>query len=97
MADFLVSVDSTGVFALPPDDRADIVERELAAGRALIEAGTIKGIWRVPGEKGNVGIWSAADSDELHRVIQALPVFPHATFQVRALATHPLGTPETKS
>ncbi|MCE0763227.1 muconolactone Delta-isomerase family protein [Pseudonocardia kujensis] len=92
MADFLVSIDTTDVFALPPATRSDVVDRERAAGRALIEAGTLKGLWRVPGEKGNVGIWSAADADELHDVLQALPIFPHARFHVRPLATHPLAS-----
>ncbi|GAA1698147.1 muconolactone Delta-isomerase [Streptomyces yatensis] len=90
MADFLVTIDTTGVMALPVDTRVDVIERERAAGLALIEAGTLKGIWRLPGEKGNVGIWSARDADELHDVLQSLPIFPYARFEVRALATHPL-------
>jgi muconolactone D-isomerase len=39
-----------------------------------------------------VGIWSATDADELHAVLTSLPIFPYASFDVTALATHPLVT-----
>ncbi|MTD16180.1 muconolactone delta-isomerase [Nakamurella sp. YIM 132087] len=92
MAEFLVFIDNTDLWALPRDEFVAVVEREQAAGLALLEKGTLQKLWRLPGEKGNVGIWSATDADELHEALQSLPIFPYARIQVRALATHPLHT-----
>ncbi|RJQ84009.1 muconolactone delta-isomerase [Amycolatopsis panacis] len=85
-------MDTAGVFALPAEARAEVVAREQRAGLALMKAGTLKSIWRVPGKHRNVGIWSARDADELHTVLSSLPIFPYASFDVTALATHPLIT-----
>jgi len=92
MPDFLVTIDTAGVFALPAETRADVVEREQQAGRELMKAGTLRNIWRVPGRHRNLGIWSATDADELHAVLSSLPIFPYASFDVLALATHPLNS-----
>ncbi|RYF60263.1 MAG: muconolactone delta-isomerase [Comamonadaceae bacterium] len=92
MADFLVTIDFSRVIDLPPELRASLVEKERSKGLALIEAGTIKSIWDLVGEKSNVGIWSTAGADELQSVLQSLPIFPYAHFEVRALVTHPLVT-----
>ena len=88
MAEFLVEIE----FELPPstpdDERAALVEAEAARGRELRDAGSIVRIWRVPGRRANVGIWSAADASELHELIGSLPLFPWMDVQVRALADH---------
>jgi muconolactone D-isomerase len=56
--DFLVEID----VRFPPDVTADevaaIAARELACGRELVANGTIRSIWRIPGRRASVGIWS---------------------------------------
>jgi muconolactone D-isomerase len=88
--EFLVEID----VRIPPDfddaTRADLAARETARGAELRASGTIVRIWRIPGRRANVGIWSAANATDLHAAIESLPMFPHLTVTVRPLATHPL-------
>jgi muconolactone D-isomerase len=58
--------------------------RELRAGSLLRKA------WSLPGQKANVGIWSARDADQLAEALQSLPIWPLITLEVTPLATHPL-------
>ena len=44
----------------------------------------------LPGRKGNVGIWSARDADQLTEALESLPIWPLITVEVTPLATHPL-------
>ncbi|MZD06080.1 muconolactone delta-isomerase [Streptomyces sp. SID5785] len=88
--DFMIHLDGSRVYDLPTQERDDVVKREHAHAHELIAAGVLKHIWRVPGQRGNVGIWSAADADELEKVLASLPIRPYADLQVTPLATHPL-------
>lgn len=92
MAEFLVTIDWSPLYALPNEIRDEVVQNERDTGLALIEAGTIKNIWELPGEKRNVGIWSANDARDLLNTLEALPIFPYVRMEVQALATHPLIT-----
>jgi muconolactone D-isomerase len=90
MSEFLVSIE----FDLPDDlgeeGRATLVAAEAKRGRELADAGTIVRIWRIPGRRANVGIWSARDADAVHAAIASLPMFPYLDVEVTALATHPI-------
>jgi len=90
---FLVEIESL----LPPDmcepDRAALIAAERAAGRRARAEGRLRHIWRVPGTLANVAVWDAADADELHELLTALPAWRWMTVSVRPLATHPLDTP----
>jgi muconolactone D-isomerase len=44
----------------------------------------------LPGQKANVGIWSARDADQLTEAFQSLPIWQLITLEVTPLATHPL-------
>ena len=89
---FLVEAETHLPIEMPPEERADLDERESAAGRRLVTSGTIVHIWRVPGRPANVGIWSGDDADDLHRSLTSLPAWPWMYITVRPLATHPLST-----
>ncbi|MFJ9217021.1 muconolactone Delta-isomerase family protein [Streptomyces sp. NPDC102383] len=88
--DFMIHLDGSRVYDLPTEERDEVVKREHAHAHELIAAGVLKHIWRMPGQRGNVGIWSAADADELEKVLSSLPIRPYADIQVTPLATHPL-------
>jgi muconolactone D-isomerase len=87
--EFLVNIE----VMYPPDGDAEEFERltnaERARARELVEQGSLKRIWRVPGRRANWGIWEAADSTELHKLISSLPFFPWLEVEVRPLAQHP--------
>jgi muconolactone D-isomerase len=91
---FLVEVCSVMSPETDPDIVADVTRRERIRGRELVEAGTIRSIWRVAGRRDNVGIWEAEDSAALHEAIASLPAFPWLDVRVTALAPHPLGRGE---
>ncbi|MCO5970743.1 muconolactone Delta-isomerase [Actinoallomurus soli] len=88
--DFLVRVDGSRVYELPADESAALIERERVRGRELMAAGVIRQFWRIPGRRGNIGIWSAADADELEAALTSLPVWPYADIEVTPLARHPM-------
>ncbi|GAA4487046.1 muconolactone Delta-isomerase family protein [Actinoallomurus oryzae] len=88
--EFLVRVDGARVYELPADESAALIERERVRGRELMAAGTIRHFWRIPGRRGNIGIWSAADADELEAALTSLPVWPYADIEVTPLARHPM-------
>jgi muconolactone D-isomerase len=88
--EFLVRMDTTAVFQLPDQERKEVLEREWTRGRQLHADGILRKVWRLPGQKANIGIWSARDADQLTEVLQSLPIWPLITLEVTPLATHPL-------
>lgn len=91
MSEFLVRIEIHLPADLDEKDREALVAAERKRGRELVEAGSISRIWRLPGRRANVGVWSAPDADALHARITTLPMFPYMDIKVTALATHPLG------
>jgi muconolactone D-isomerase len=87
---FLVQIDVRLPGNLTDAERAELLEAELERGRALVDAGVIWAIWRIPGALRNVGVWEAADATELHEHLTSLPVFRWVTAEVTPLADHPL-------
>ena len=63
--DFLVRVDIARAYELPDDERAALIERERSRGREPLSQGVIRQLWRLPGTRTNIGIWSATDADAL--------------------------------
>ncbi|GHF64980.1 muconolactone D-isomerase [Amycolatopsis bartoniae] len=86
--DFLVRIDVSRAYDLPSEERADLIAREQARGRELHAEGVLRNIWRVPGTRANVGIWSTLDADALEDALTSLPIRPYAEIDVTALATH---------
>jgi muconolactone D-isomerase len=90
--EFLVHIE----ISLPADLDARIVDRlrsdEAKRAGELRDADVLRSIWRIPGRTANVGIWAAADANELHDHLCSLPMFPWMDVQVTALARHPLDT-----
>jgi len=85
--DFLVRVDVARAYELPEDERAALLERERSRGRELLSQGVIRQLWRLPGTRTNIGIWSTADADALEEALASLPIRPYAEIHVTALAT----------
>jgi muconolactone D-isomerase len=88
--DFLVRMDTSAVYQLPDRERKELTERESTRGQELHASGILRKVWRLPGQKANVGIWSARDADQLAEALQSLPIWPLITLEVTPLATHPL-------
>jgi muconolactone D-isomerase len=77
----------------PPDaeqeEFARLTEAERRRALELAEAGTIRRLWRTPGQRANWGLWEARDATALHAAICSLPLFPWLDVEVHPLALHP--------
>lgn len=87
---FLVEAETELPTTMTGAERADLDEREAQAGTRLVETGELVHIWRVPGRRANVAIWSCDNADDLHQSLTSLPAWPWMDITVQALATHPL-------
>jgi muconolactone D-isomerase len=93
--EFLVDITVRLPHDLPARDREALIAAERRVGRELVDGGTIRHIWRIPGALRNVSVWSAEDATALHEALGRLPSYAYAEIAVTALARHPLqGGPE---
>jgi muconolactone D-isomerase len=71
-------------------DRRSRAEAERV--NALAEEGVVLRVWRPLPDDGRwraIGLYRAADDVELQAILEALPLYPWMTIEVRALAPHP--------
>lgn len=88
MAEYLVRITLKRPEMIDDDSWASLLAAEREVGLDYRERGVMNRIWRVPGTTANVGVWSAADASELHRLLAGLPAFRYMTVEVEALALH---------
>jgi len=74
---------------LPVEQANEIKAREKAYSQDLQRDGRWKSIWRVVGEYANYSIFDVSSNDELHQLLQGLPLFPFMKISVTPLAQHP--------
>lgn len=90
MREFLVEITTT----IPEGTTQDEVDRRRAAeavrAAELAANGNLARLWRPVGELRSIGIWLAADEDELHeKVLGTLPLRPWMTLTITPLQSHP--------
>ena len=86
---FLVRMDVNIPRDLPTEQANEIKAREKAYSQDLQRDGRWKSIWRVVGEYANYSIFDVASNDELHQLLQGLPLFAFMKISVTPLAQHP--------
>ena len=86
---FLVRMDVNIPRDLPLEQANEIKAREKAYSQDLQRDGRWKSIWRVVGEYANYSVFDVASNDELHQLLQGLPLFPFMQILVTPLARHP--------
>ena len=86
---YLVRMDVNIPRELPTEERQDIVAREKEYSQQLQREGKWPQIWRVVGKYSNYSVFDVEDHDELHQILQGLPLFPFMTIHVTPLAVHP--------
>ena len=86
---FLVRMDVNIPRDLPVEEANEIKAREKAYSQDLQRDGRWKSIWRVVGEYANYSSFDVASNDELHQLLQGLPLFPFMKISVTPLAQHP--------
>jgi len=86
---YLIKMDVYPPKDMPEEEFNKIKAVEKAYSQDLQKKGKWPHIWRVVGAYSNYSIFEAESNDELHAMLQGLPLFPYSTFQVTPLATHP--------
>jgi muconolactone D-isomerase len=88
--EFLVTLRQDWPALRDRTDLAELVAAERRVGRELVAEGVLLRIWRLPGQRANVGVWRARDADDLHTQLERLPLRRWMDAEVIALATHEL-------
>lgn len=73
---------------LEPTFVEELKGREKALAQELQRQGKWVHLWRVVGRYANVSIFDVADNEELHEILQSLPLYPFMDIQVRPLCRH---------
>ena len=90
MREFLVEITTT----IPEGTEQAEVDRRRAAeavrAAELAATGHLFRLWRPVGELRSIGVWRAADEEELHeKVLGTLPLRPWMSLHVTPLESHP--------
>ncbi|MGB0571453.1 MAG: muconolactone Delta-isomerase [Alphaproteobacteria bacterium] len=64
-------------------------EAEADRAIALIQAGRMRKVWRIVGERANFSIWEADSLEDFHADISSLPLHPWMTVEVTPMIEHP--------
>ncbi|MGO4584558.1 muconolactone Delta-isomerase [Arthrobacter sp. 2RAF6] len=86
---YLVRMDVNLPANMPEDQATAIKAEEKAYSQGLQRDGRWPHLWRVVGQYANYSIFDVESNDELHELLQSLPLFPYMDVQVTALAKHP--------
>jgi muconolactone D-isomerase len=86
---YLVHMDVNIPADLPAHEAAEIKATEKAYSQELQRSGKWPEIWRVVGEYSNYSIFDVDSNDELHEILQNLPLFRYMDISVVPLAKHP--------
>ncbi|MEW1962325.1 muconolactone delta-isomerase [Microbacterium sp. UMB0228] len=91
---FLVRMDVAIPLSMPDGERTELLGRERVASQELQESGHWRHLWRVVGAFANYSIFDVASNDELHAILDSLPIAPYSKMSVIPLATHPVALSE---
>ncbi|MFI7482545.1 muconolactone Delta-isomerase [Kocuria sp. M1R5S2] len=86
---YLVRMDIHLPVDMPAEEAAEIKATEKAYSQELQRSGKWPEIWRVVGEYANYSVFDVDSHDELHDILQNLPLFPYMDCDVVPLAKHP--------
>lgn len=86
---FHVTMDVRIPHDLDPETVEDLKAREKAYAQQLQRDGRWRHLWRVAGRYANVSVFDVASADELHEILNSLPLFPYLDIAVTPLARHP--------
>lgn len=67
----------------------EIKATEKAYSQKLQQQGKWRHLWRISGQYSNISIFDVASNEELHNILQGLPLYPFMTIQVMPLNRHP--------
>lgn len=74
---------------MPKETVEQIKAREKAYSQQLQQQGKWRHIWRITGQYENISIFDVDSNEELHQILQGLPLYPYMRMEVKALNRHP--------
>ncbi len=74
---------------MDPAKVRELGEAELDRAIELIDAGKLRKVWRIVGERANFSIWQAATLEQFHADISSLPLHPWMNVEVVPMIEHP--------
>ncbi|WP_286862177.1 MULTISPECIES: muconolactone Delta-isomerase [Acinetobacter] len=74
---------------LPEAQVNEIKAVEKAYSQELQRQGKWRHIWRITGQYSNISIFDVESNEELHNLLQGLPLYPFMKIEVMALNRHP--------
>ncbi len=74
---------------LPVEQANEIKAVEKAYSQELQRQGKWRHIWRITGQYSNISIFDVESNEELHNLLQSLPLYPYMNIKVMALNRHP--------
>ncbi|MGE8623692.1 muconolactone Delta-isomerase [Acinetobacter schindleri] len=74
---------------LPEAQVNEIKAVEKAYSQKLQRQGKWRHIWRITGQYSNISIFDVESNEELHNLLQGLPLYPFMKIEVMALNRHP--------
>ncbi|WP_028799711.1 muconolactone Delta-isomerase family protein [Streptomyces sp. 142MFCol3.1] len=90
MREFLVEITTTVPEGTPQEEVDRRRAAEAVRARELAATGRLARLWRPVGELRSIGIWRAADEEDLReKVLGTLPLSPWMAFGITPLESHP--------
>lgn len=86
---FQVRMDVNIPLDMPIETANEIKATEKAYSQDLQNQGKWRHIWRITGQYSNISIFDVESNEELHNILQGLPLYPYMDITVIALNRHP--------
>jgi muconolactone D-isomerase len=86
---YLVKMDVSIPSHLPKAEVEAAKATEKARSQQLQRDGRWVHLWRVVGHYSNYSVFDVDSNDELHEILQGLPLYPFMEIEVTPLAQHP--------
>lgn len=86
---FQVRMDVNLPVDMPVEQANQIKSVEKAYSQDLQRQGKWRHIWRITGQYSNISIFDVESNEELHTILQGLPLYPYMKIEVIALNRHP--------
>jgi len=74
---------------MDPEKTKALTDGEANRAIELIQAGQLRKIWRVAGDRANYSIWETDTLEEFHAAVSSLPLHPWMTVKVVPTIEHP--------
>lgn len=87
---FILNIRSQLPGEWTPEQRAELSRRQTEAAVALMHRRVLRRTFRVVGQLENFSIWEADTLEQLHAVLQSLPMYPFMTIKVTPVIQHPV-------